>query len=674
MHSIAFLQDLAVVMIVAGLVTIVFHRFKQPVVLGYILAGVIIGPFTPPFPLIHDRETIATLAELGVIFLMFSLGLEFSLRRLREVGATALVAATLEITLMIWAGYAIGHAFGWSNMDSIFLGAILSISSTTIIVKALNELGMTKKKFAHLIFGILIVEDLLAIVIIALLSGIAVSGEFNTGEVVITVLKLVIFLVALLVAGLLAIPRLLGFVGSFKSNEMLLVTVLGICFGISLIAVKFEYSVALGAFLAGAIIAEARERGKIEILTEPIRDMFSAVFFVAIGMLIDPKLIVQYAWPIAVITLVVIVGKILTCASGTFLTGHDTRTSLRVGMGVSQIGEFSFIIASLGLSLNVTSDFLYPIAVSVSAITTLLTPILIKSSDPLIAWFDRVAPPQLVGSLQVYSNWLAKTRAQRQDSAVKKQFRRIALQLILNTILIAGIFIGAAITARWSPRWLSDMTTTIGGATTIFWFGAVLLTLPLYVAIFRKLQALGMMVSEVSISTSAARSDSAAARAVVSNVVVLAGVFILAILTIAISSTILPSWKVLFILLIVIAGITFLFWRHFVKIYASAQISLRETLSNTHETEENIQPIPTVLKSASLDTVTVPPGSPAAAKLIRELEVRSRTGASVVAIDRAGFNLINPGPDDEILVGDQIILLGSPEQLQKARNLLTSTT
>lgn len=674
MHSIAFLQDLAVVMIVAGLVTIVFHRFKQPVVLGYILAGVIIGPFTPPFPLIHDRETIATLAELGVIFLMFSLGLEFSLRRLREVGATALVAATLEITLMIWAGYAIGRAFGWSNMDSIFLGAILSISSTTIIVKALNELGMTKKKFAHLIFGILIVEDLLAIVIIALLSGIAVSGEFNTGEVVITVLKLVIFLVALLVAGLLAIPRLLGFVGSFKSNEMLLVTVLGICFGISLIAVKFEYSVALGAFLAGAIIAEARERGKIEILTEPIRDMFSAVFFVAIGMLIDPKLIVQYAWPIAVITLVVIVGKILTCASGTFLTGHDTRTSLRVGMGVSQIGEFSFIIASLGLSLNVTSDFLYPIAVSVSAITTLLTPILIKSSDPLIAWFDRVAPPQLVGSLQVYSNWLAKTRAQRQDSAVKKQFRRIALQLILNTILIAGIFIGAAITARWSPRWLSDMTTTIGGATTIFWFGAVLLTLPLYVAIFRKLQALGMMVSEVSISTSAARSDSAAARAVVSNVVVLAGVFILAILTIAISSTILPSWKVLFILLIVIAGITFLFWRHFVKIYASAQISLRETLSNTHETEENIQPIPTVLKSASLDTVTVPPGSPAAAKLIRELEVRSRTGASVVAIDRAGFNLINPGPDDEILVGDQIILLGSPEQLQKARNLLTSTT
>jgi CPA2 family monovalent cation:H+ antiporter-2 len=237
MHGIAFLQDLAVVMIVAGLVTVIFHRFKQPVVLGYIVAGVIIGPHTPPFPLIKDEDTVNTLAELGVILLMFSLGLEFSLRKLKRVGGTALIASLLEILLMVGVGYHIGRLFGWSTMDSIFLGAMISISSTTIIVKALADLGKSKERFAELIFGILIVEDILAIVMIALLSGIAMTGSLSIAEVGVTMGKLGIFLAAALVAGLIAVPRLLGYVARFKSNEMLLVTVLGLCFGSSLLAV-----------------------------------------------------------------------------------------------------------------------------------------------------------------------------------------------------------------------------------------------------------------------------------------------------------------------------------------------------------------------------------------------------------------------------------------------------
>src|SRR5436190_3209478 len=233
MHAISFLQELAVVLSVAGLVTIVFHRFKQPVVLGYIIAGVIIGPHTPPSPLIHDQATIKTLAELGVVFLMFSLGLEFRLRRLKRVGVTALVAATAEILLMFWVGYEVGQSFGWSSMNSLFLGAMLSISSTTIIVKALGELGKSKEHFAQLIFGILIVEDILAIVMIALLSGIAMTGSFQAEAVLVTTTKLIIFLAVALVAGLLTVPRLLGYVGKFKSDEMLLVAVLGLCFGVS---------------------------------------------------------------------------------------------------------------------------------------------------------------------------------------------------------------------------------------------------------------------------------------------------------------------------------------------------------------------------------------------------------------------------------------------------------
>jgi CPA2 family monovalent cation:H+ antiporter-2 len=262
MHGVAFLQDLAVVMIVAALVTIVFHRFKQPVVLGYIIAGVIIGPHTPPFPLIHDQETIKTMAGLGVILLMFSLGLEFSLEKVRKVGATALIAAGLEILLMIWVGYELGQFFGWGRMNSIFLGAMLSISSTTIIVKALGDLGKTKERFAQLIFGILIVEDILAIVMIALLSGIAMSGSLQTQEVIGTVVRLTIFLAVALVLGLLSVPRLLAYVGKFKSNEMLLVAVLGLCFGVSLLAARLGYSVALGrSSLAPSSPNRARSEG-----------------------------------------------------------------------------------------------------------------------------------------------------------------------------------------------------------------------------------------------------------------------------------------------------------------------------------------------------------------------------------------------------------------------------
>lgn len=395
MHAVDFIQDLAVIMLVAGVVTILFHRLRQPVVLGYIVAGFIIGPHTPPFGLIHDEDTIKTLAELGVIFLMFCLGLEFSLRKLFQVGATAFIAAFLEIVLMIWIGFEIGRFFEWSTMDSLFLGAILAISSTTIIVKALGDLKMKNERFAQLIFGVLIVEDILGIGIIALLSGIAVSGSVETGEVFSTVGKLSLFMIVALVVGILLVPRLLAYVAKFESNEMLLVTVLGLCFGFCLLVVKLEYSMVLGAFLIGAIMAESRQLVQIERLIEPVRDMFSAIFFVAIGLLIDPKILVEYAWPIALITVAVVLGKMFSCGMGAFIAGNDGRTSLRVGMGLSQIGEFSFIIAALGMTLKVTSDFLYPVAVAVSAITTLLTPYLIRAADPLSQHLANAMPQRM---------------------------------------------------------------------------------------------------------------------------------------------------------------------------------------------------------------------------------------------------------------------------------------
>ncbi|MEY2407848.1 MAG: monovalent cation:H+ antiporter-2, family [Verrucomicrobiota bacterium] len=670
MHGVAFLQDLAVVMIVAGLVTVVFHRFKQPVVLGYILAGLIIGPHTPPFPLIQNEDAIKTLSELGVILLMFSLGLEFSFRKLRQVGGTALIAATLEILLMVWVGYEIGRLFGWSRMDSIFLGAMLSISSTTIIVKALADLGKTKERFAQLIFGVLIIEDILAIVMIALLSGIAMTGALTFGQVGLTLGKLATFLTVAVVAGLIAVPRLLGYVARFKSNEMLLITVLSLCFGFSLLAAKLGYSVALGAFIIGAVVAEAREIGRIEILTEPIRDMFSAIFFVSIGLLIDPKLLAAHWLPVLVISLAVVGGKIVTCAFGAFVAGNDTRTSLRAGMGLAQIGEFSFIIAALGLTLNVTSKFLYPIAVAVSVITTLLTPFLIQRADHLVNWFDRRAAPALVANLELYTRWVGQLGSGKEASFAAKLMRRWFAQIALNIVLMAGIFAVAVFISQRPPEWLVHWGETTANAA--LWLGAMVLSLPLLIATFRKLQAVGLLVAETSVSEAAAGERTAAIRTIVAHVIPFSGIAALGLLVLILSSTLLPPLKVLFVLLIVVGLIAWLLWRWFIRVYSKAQIALQETLAQPPPPRVPPAPasLPTMLRDADLETVTLERGSVGVGKLIRELQLRTRTGASIVGIERDGASLINPSPDEELQEGDQVVILGSRSQLDAAKAAL----
>ena len=670
MHTAAFLQDLAVVMIVASLVTVLCHRFKQPVVLGYIIAGVIIGPHTPPFPLIHDEQTIHTFAELGVILLMFSLGLEFSLRKLKQVGGSAFIAAFLEILLMIWVGYEIGRLFGWTTMDSIFLGAILSISSTTIIIKALGELGKAKEQFAQLIFGILIIEDVLGIAMIALLSGIAMTGGLSVGEVGLTLGKLAVFLAVVLVVGLLTVPRLIGYVARFKSNEMLLVTVLGLCFGVSLLAIKLGYSVALGAFIIGAVIAEAREIHRIEHLIEPVRDMFSAVFFVAIGLLIDPKVLVDYWLPIVVITIAVVVGKVLSCAFGAFMGGHDTRNSLRVGMGLAQIGEFSFIIASLGVTLKVTSGFLYPIAVAVSAITTLLTPYLIRSADGLVSRFDRLAPRTVVNTLNLYTGWVGRL-GQRHSSLATKLTRRWLAQMALNATLIAAVFIVAAFIARRPPEWLAGLGLEAEWLKSTLWLAAVTVSLPMFIATSRKLQALGLLVAETRVTDAAAGKHAPAIRAIVAQFIPIAGTVMLGLYVIVLSSALLPTFKVFVGLLVLAAFISLLLRRSFIRVYSRAQVALEETFSQAPVPNDAASDaLPSLLREADLETVTIPPGSAAEGRLIRELQLRAQTGASIVGIERGTGSVINPGPDEELLAGDRVLLLGTPAQIEMAKTAL----
>jgi CPA2 family monovalent cation:H+ antiporter-2 len=577
MHTTDFIQDLAVIMLVAGVVTVLFHRFKQPVVLGYIVAGLIIGPHTPPAGLISSEDTIRTLAELGVVFLLLSLGLEFSWRKLTRVGATAIIAALTEIILMTWLGYEIGRHFGWSNIDALFLGAMLSISSTTITVKALEELGLKRERFAQLCFGILIVEDILAIAIIALLSSVAGHGTLDAAVVAATLLRLAIFLVVALVLGILIVPRLLTFVARFRSDEMLLITVLGLAFGFCLLVVKLDYSVALGAFVIGAVMAESRELKQIERLIAPLRDTFSAIFFVAVGLLIDPRVIFEHAMPVAVITLAVVLGKVVTRALGTHLAGHDGRTSMQVGVALAQIGEFSFIIAALGVTLKVTSDFLFPIAVAVAVITTFLTPYLIRAADPMTRALDAITPQPVTRFFNLYTMWLQGIQHGHDRSQVASWVRRILVHVLVNFSIVAAIFLSGAYVAGPESGLLDRWLPVLETRKALVWGSACLLSLPFLIAAYRKFKALSMILVEASLGLAASGSAAFGVRRILAEIIPVAAVGLMMLLVAALSASLLPPTELLLLVLAVVAVCSVLLWRRFVRWHSRLQIALRES-------------------------------------------------------------------------------------------------
>ena len=591
MHGVDFIKDLAVIMLTAGVVTVIFHYLKQPVVLGYIIAGLIIGPYTNAVPFISDEKTIKTLGELGVVFLMFGLGLEFSLRKLAKVGATAFVAAITQIVLLIWAGYEIGRFFNWSPMDSIFLGAMMAISSTTITVKALEELGLKKEKFAHLIYGILIVEDIAAISLIVMLTGIATTGELAAVDAAMSIGELILFMTISLAVGILLIPRLLNVVAKFHRKEMLLVTVLGLCFGFCLLVMKMEYSVALGAFLIGAIMAESRHIHSIEKLIEPIKDMFIAIFFVTIGLLLDPGVIWKYAIPIALISFAVIAIKVVSCSTGTFITGHDGRTSMRVGMGKAQIGEFSFIIASLGLTLNVTSDFLYPIVVAVSVITTLFTPYLIKGSDPMSDWMGNRIPNPIKNVFVQYSEWLGQIRSDDQmRSDIRPFVRRITFHVFVNACVVITLFLSATKVFTFINSYVD--TGHLTWFTAIYqqafmWATSLLLSAPFLFAIYKKLEALGMLLADVRLhSNHHSSEDAVATQMLFTQLMPVLAIVLLMVLVSALSSSILPPVGMLFILAALMGTVIYLLRKQLMKIHTKLQIALTESFKENSQTPQ----------------------------------------------------------------------------------------
>src|SRR5690349_348141 len=437
-NSHAFLENLALVLCVAAVTTVVFQRLRQPVVFGYLLAGLIVGPHIP-IPLVADEAMIETLSELGVILLLFSLGLEFSLRKLLQIGPTAGLVAVAQSSGMVWIGYVLGQMFGWTTLESVYAGAIIAISSTTIIAKAFEE-QRVKGKFTDIVLGVLIIEDLIGIFLIAILTTVSSGTALSASSLALTGARLATFLAGLIGIGLLIIPRFVRAVVRMNRPETTLVSSIGICFAAALLALSFGYSVALGAFIAGSLVAESGEEKVVEHLIMPVRDMFAAIFFIAVGMLIDPAIIVQHWGAVLAFSLVVIVGKVVFVSIASFLTGYSPRTSVQAGMSLAQIGEFSFIIAAVGLSSGATRDFLYPVAVAVSAITTLTTPWLIRAAGPAAQWVDRKLPAPLQTFASLYGSWIERMRRSPGGPAISHT-RRLVRLLLLDAVLIVAVVI-----------------------------------------------------------------------------------------------------------------------------------------------------------------------------------------------------------------------------------------
>ena len=439
----SLIEDLALILIVAGIVTLIFKRLKQPLVLGYIVAGFLVSPNMPYTASVVDHDNVHLWADIGVMFLLFSLGLDFSFKKILKMGASPIISTCTIIFCMSMLGVLVGRAFHWTRMDCIFLGGMLAMSSTTIIYKAFDDLGLRQQQFAGLVMSVLILEDILAIVMMVMLSAVASGNDLEGGQMLGAIMKIAFFLILWLIVGIFAIPLFLRKVRDLINNEVLLVVSLGLCCAMAVTSTKVGFSSAFGAFIMGSILAETIEAERIEKLVEPVKNLFGAIFFVSVGMLVDPKILIEYALPILLLVLTILIGQAVFGTISFMLGGESLKSAMRCGFSMAQIGEFSFIIASLGLSLGVISDFLYPVVVAVSVITTFLTPYMIRLATPAYNHLEHHLPKKLVLSLNHLS------MSHQQHSQQQSNWKRLLTQMSINTI-IYSILSSAAIATMFT--------------------------------------------------------------------------------------------------------------------------------------------------------------------------------------------------------------------------------
>lgn len=648
--------DLGLILIAAAIVTLVFKKLNQPVVLGYLIAGFLVGPNFTFLPTVKDSESITIWAEIGVIFMLFGLGLEFSFKKLTQVGKSASITASFEIFSMLGIGYLVGQFLNWSTMDSIFLGGILSISSTTIIVRAFDELGLKSNKFVSLVFGTLIVEDLIAILLLVLLSSVAATQAPSGMELLASSLRLGFFLVLWFLLGIYLLPLMLKKFKDLLSDETMLIVSIGLCLMMVIIASHVGFSPALGAFVMGSLLAETPKGTRVEHLILPVKDLFSAVFFVSVGMLIDPKILGDYFWVIMFLTFITIIGKFISTAIGFIVSGQSFKSSVQAGMSLAQIGEFSFIIATLGVTLKVTSDFLYPIAVAVSAITTFTTPYFIKFSDPFATWLERKLPAGLKESLFRYETIMSTSSSSNVLLLVWKEY---GIKIMLNAVMVVAITLAISrlILPYFFTHFSGDFLSFTAGTTTL------ILSAPFLWAIF--------VGGPQHSSTYQAETAEQLRRLQfgISIVRLLLGFAIIGFIVSNFTSALAFSG-------VILIGVTtlgiFFFSRYSEPIYKKIENRFISHLTANELAEiEKKSKVPELAPwNATLTEFQVSPQSPLILKSLQESRIKEQYGVTVAMIERGDAHILAPTREDILLPGDNVFLIGTDDQLDAVRGLI----
>jgi len=651
-HLPPLIIDLALILGAAAIITLVFKKLKQPVVLGYIIAGFLVGPNFKVFPTITDVEGIKTWAEIGVIFLLFGLGLEFSFKKLIKVGGVAVITGLTEITLTMIVGYSVGQLLGWNPIDSLFLGGILAIASTTIIIRAFDELGVKNQKFAGIVTGVLVIEDLVAVLLMVLLSTVAVSKTFSGSEMIFSVLKLAFFLVLWFVSGIFFLPTLLRRIRSLMNEETLLIVSLALCFLMVVLATYFGFSPALGAFIMGSILAETTKAEKIELLTKSLKNLFGAIFFVSVGMLIDPGMMMQHALPIVAATLVLLFGKPFFVTIGALASGQPLRISMQSGMSLSQIGEFSFIIATLGLTLNVTSNFLYPVAVAVSVITTFTTPFMIRFAEPLYKRVNKIIPRKWSKVLNRYS-------VEAQNITEISDWKKVLRFYFVNVIILSVVIITVVLlsTLYLAPlfsgyQWGQMVTAVIT---------LVILSPFLWALAFRRTNR--QAYANVWVKT----SQRGPLLVLLLSRVLLAVLFIGFLFDRLFSPWIALAGVIVSILILA------LFSKKIKAFYGKIEMRF---LTNYHARETE-NPDATVMLSpwdTHMATFELNSKSPYIGKTLFESRIREEFGVNIAVIERGDFVINVPGRTDHLYPNDKLLVIGTDEQIEKFRLHLDLTT
>jgi CPA2 family monovalent cation:H+ antiporter-2 len=618
-------------------VTFVFRLIKQPVVLGYIVAGVIVGPYTPKVFSVVDEGSVKVWAELGVIFLMFALGLEFSFRRLAKVGASASITATFQIIVMIFIGYLTGRLLDWTPLNSIFLGCMISISSTTIIIKAFEELGLKTRRFAELVFGILIVEDLAAIVMLVALGSLATKATLSGLDLLITGFRLSFIVGLWLVVGMLLVPRLVREIGRRGNDEMLVVVSLGLCLALVATSAYFNYSVALGAFVMGSILAETKEAHRIEKLVTPLKDLFGAIFFVSVGMLLNPTVLIHNIGSVFVISAVIIVGNTIAVSTGALMTGQTLRTSVQTGFSMAQIGEFSFIIATLGASYGVLDAAVYPVIVAAAVITTFTTPYMVKVAPRAVTFLELRLPEPARATIDRYGNWF-----QRQVHAIKpsQDFYIRAMRWLANAIVMITLFVvSASYLVPALIKYGADYFPSESYAQATAWIATFVLASPCLWAMlwaFRPMPGLLLITRLVT-------------------------VFLLGL----VSAEFFAVW-IAVAMTSGIAALLFVFFRRQIESYyrwfEDRFVDGIETPEHEAENLDRFAPW-----DAHLAEVVLHPDSTFVGKTLKDLELRERYGLSVIVIRRDPANVVAPKASERIYPGDELLCFGTDAALERFR-------